>query len=77
MVKLWFRMVPNNHSRAGNMKEKNRKTIISSNKNFTDSQNYALSGDMRIFAEKREELVKSDFLKLSPPNDRACEIFQF
>ena len=29
---------------------------ISSNKNFTDSQNYALSGDMRLFAEKWEEV---------------------
>lgn len=27
MVKLWFRMVPNNHSRAGNMKEKKMKTV--------------------------------------------------
>ena len=27
MVKLWFRMVPNNQSRAENMKEKNRKTV--------------------------------------------------
>ena len=27
MVKLWFRMVPNNHCRADTMKEKNRKTV--------------------------------------------------
>ena len=41
---------------------------ISSIKSFTDSQNYALSGDMRLFAEKWEEVGV-----VTRKYDAACE----